>query len=118
MTETVLVRGEGGWEFEQDVPAEGTAQRELFDDAIAKGRLVIVSEVDRMDSEASTADYPSDGSIDAVVRWVRGGAEDIDPVQGWDERAAEALAAEIAKGKPRSALVKLLTPLVNPPAED
>jgi hypothetical protein len=42
MATTVNVRGEGGYVFEMDVPAEGTAAREVYDDAIAKGRLTIV----------------------------------------------------------------------------
>jgi hypothetical protein len=42
MAETVWVRGEGGHVFEMDVPAEGTERREVYDDALAKGRLTIV----------------------------------------------------------------------------
>lgn len=40
---TVRVRGEGGWEFDQDIPAEGTLARGVFDKQIAKGQLVVVS---------------------------------------------------------------------------
>lgn len=117
MAETVTVRGEGGWEFEQDVPAEGTVQRELFDDAVAKGRLVILSEPEPSDP-VDPSSVP-DGTIDSVIAWVHGASEDDSPTEGWDERAALALAAETAKGDDaRSGLVRLLTPLVNPPAED
>lgn len=41
---TVTVRGEGGAVFDMDIPVEGTVRREAFDDAIAKGRLVVLDE--------------------------------------------------------------------------
>jgi hypothetical protein len=40
--QTILVKGEGGHQFAVDVPADGTNQREIFDDALAKGRLAII----------------------------------------------------------------------------
>ena len=42
-TETVFVRGQGGTIFERDVPAEGSLLREVFDEQLAKGELVIVA---------------------------------------------------------------------------
>lgn len=118
MADTIRVRGEGGWEFDMDVPDDPT-KRELFDDAVANGRLTILSapEVDEP-SDPAPSDVP-DGSIDKVTEWVRGGPEDQEPTEGWEQRAADALAAELAKGDDaRSSLVKLLSPLVEPPAED
>jgi hypothetical protein len=40
--DVLTVRGEGGDEFTQTVPADGTQQRETFDGMIAKGLLVVV----------------------------------------------------------------------------
>jgi len=40
--DVLTVRGEGGDEYIQTVPADGTQQRETFDAMIAKGLLVIV----------------------------------------------------------------------------
>lgn len=114
MTDTVRVRGEGGWEFDMDVPSD-PLRRELFDDAVANGRLVIL---DSVEDESDQSVVPG-GSIASVVEWVRGGTDDQDPRKGWDQRASQALAVELAKGdKARSGLVDLLSTLVNPPVED
>jgi hypothetical protein len=43
---TLRVRGEGGAEWDQDVPADGTTQRELLDDHIAKGRILVLEDPD------------------------------------------------------------------------
>lgn len=40
---TITVKGEGGSIFDMDVPEEGTVRREVFDQAIAKGRLQVLS---------------------------------------------------------------------------
>lgn len=58
----VTVKGEGGAVFDMDVPDEGTVQRELFDDALAKGRLTLVDDPDGLldgpdpDGEAKDSD--------------------------------------------------------------
>lgn len=44
MTTTVRVRGENGWVFEQDVPADGTPARARFEEQVAKGLLVVLGE--------------------------------------------------------------------------
>jgi hypothetical protein len=41
---TITVRSEGGVVSDLDVPDEGTVQRELFDDHLAKGRYVVLSD--------------------------------------------------------------------------
>lgn len=41
--QTIRVRGEGGAEFDVDIPKAGGVQRELLDDALLKGRLSIVA---------------------------------------------------------------------------
>lgn len=69
---TITVRGEGGAVFDMDVPAEGTVRREVFDDALAKGRLVILS-----------GDVPAEGAVlpdptDKVAVW-RAYAVSVDP---------------------------------------
>jgi hypothetical protein len=43
---TIRVRGEGGAEWDQDVPELGTVQRELLDDGIAKGRIQVLVDPD------------------------------------------------------------------------
>lgn len=73
----------------------------------------------RLDGETSELSAVPDGSIDSVVEWVRGGPDDQEPTEGWERRASDALDVELAKGDDaRSGLVKLLSPLVSPPAED
>lgn len=54
------------------------------------------------------------GNVDDIVAWVRGSAPDEEPAEGWDERAQEALDAELA-GKDRPSLVKQLKAVLAPP---
>ena len=65
-----------------------------------------------VDELGEGGDSVPDGKVADVVDWVRGGPEDEEPTDGWPERAAQALAVETAKDKPRSSLVELLTELV------
>lgn len=44
MPVTVRVRGGGGWELDMDVPAEGTPARELYEQKLANGDLVLVDQ--------------------------------------------------------------------------
>lgn len=39
---TLLVRGEGGAEFHMDVPPAGSNRREIFDEHVRKGWLVVL----------------------------------------------------------------------------
>jgi hypothetical protein len=55
MGATVRVRGEGGWEFDQDIPAEGTLAREAFDDSIRRGVIRIVGDDPRDVGDAEPA---------------------------------------------------------------
>jgi len=41
---TVRVRGGGGWELDMDVPPEGTHARELYEQKLANGDLVLVDQ--------------------------------------------------------------------------
>jgi hypothetical protein len=41
--QTITVRGEGGAEFDTDVPKTGTTAREIFDEFIGKGWLTVVA---------------------------------------------------------------------------
>lgn len=61
----VTVRGEGGAVFDMDVPAEGTVQRELLDDALAKGRLTLVEDPDGALSGPDEAGGGGEGSPEA-----------------------------------------------------
>lgn len=100
-----------------DVPSD-PLRRELFDDAVANGRLRVLSTIEVSDETVEQSAVP-DGSIDSVVEWVRGGPDDQEPTEGWERRASDALDVELAKGDDaRSGLVKLLSPLVSPPVED
>ncbi len=74
MPTTITVKGEGGAVFDMDVPEEGTVRREVFDQAIAKGRLQVLS-----------GDWPPDEAevfvpdlIDKVAAW-RDYATSVDP---------------------------------------
>lgn len=112
MERTVRVRYEGGSESFLDIPDAGTMARSQFDDAVAKGRIVILDD-DETTEPAVVVDPDAvpDGAITAVVDWVRGAPEDTTPADGWVERAQRALDVEVA-GKNRTSLVKLLTTLV------
>lgn len=74
---TITVRGEGGAVSELDVPDEGTIQRELFDDHIAKGRYVVLSG-DWPASDEDEAGSPLPGPADKVAAW-RDYAASVDP---------------------------------------
>lgn len=116
--ETVTVRGEGGDVFEMDVPFAATPAREHYDQAIAAGRLVIVTNATRADTEygyklvaepeplatepSKDPDAVPDGTVAEVEAWV---GDDI-------ERADRALDVENAKTKPRSSLVDHLTAVI------
>lgn len=59
---TLRVRGEGGAEFDMDLPAEGSPRREIFDEFVAKGWLVILEgEVPAPAAPAVEADVVIDG---------------------------------------------------------
>lgn len=53
---TLVVRGEGGAVFPMDVPTTGTVKREIFDEHIRKGWLIVVS----TDPDTYLADPPDD----------------------------------------------------------
>lgn len=70
---------------------------------------------DEPDSEREPDNGPPSGKVADVVDWVRGGPEGTEPTDGWEARADTALAAELAKDKPRASLIDILEALV--PAE-
>lgn len=118
---TLRVRGEGGAEWDQDVPDEGTTQRELLDDLIAKGRVIVLHDPDADDEPAGQDDAPpapgpADGTIDDVIARVWGGPLEDPAADGWRERATAALDAEKAKGdKARTRLVARLEEIATTP---
>lgn len=118
---TVRVRGEGGAESVVDVPPPGTHRREVFDEFVAKGILVVLDDPTSADTPERPApadpDAVPDGTIGEVVDWVRGAPEGEDPADGWSVRAGLALEAEAAKPEPRKTLVKLLTEVLSAPGQ-
>ena len=56
---TLRVRGEGGAEFDMDLPAEGSPRREIFDEFVAKGWIVI------LDGELSARAAPAAEDVPA-----------------------------------------------------
>ncbi len=72
---TVTVKGEGGAVFDLDVPEEGTVQRELLDDALAKGRLTLVDDPDGALSEPEPEEVEADTEAE-------GGSPEIPPRSG------------------------------------
>lgn len=58
---TLTVRGEGGAVFDMDVPEAGTPRREVFDDMVRKGQLVILEgEIPNEPNVEPDGDPPSD----------------------------------------------------------
>ena len=78
--DTLRVRGEGGTEFDLDVPEDGTERRSIFDKHIASGFLTIVSDEVAVDedtdkaSNAATEETPTAPSAPAAsapkAEWV------------------------------------------------
>lgn len=112
MPETVQVRYESGHVQTMDVPELGTVARDLFDDHVAKGRYTILDGDPAADVTPADPSAVPSGSVADVTVWVRGGDDDSDPVDGWQDRARQALDAEQVAPKPRKGLVALLEGLV------
>lgn len=112
---TITVRGEGGDIFDMDVPAEGTARREIFEHMVEKGTLTVLSGTvptvgnDQDEDPVLTpevlaalefVDEVPDGNAEELLAW----AED-DP-----ERQLAALIVEQADGgKGRKGVIEALT---------
>lgn len=65
---TLTVKGDGGSIFDMDVPEEGTVRREVFDQAIAKGRLQVLSGDWPPESDDEPDGPPDPGAKVAVWR--------------------------------------------------
>lgn len=59
-----------------------------------------------LDDAVDAAPGVPDGSVEDVLAWVFG--EEEDPLEGWEDRAAVALAAEDERPKPRKGVVEAL----------
>ncbi len=89
MADTVFVRGTGGTIFEMDVPESGHA-RERFDQALAKGELVVIEHavwVERPDGSRhlEVPAEPDDNDTDEVAA-----ADEPRPKRGRKAAAADA----------------------------
>lgn len=73
----VFVRGSGGAIFEMDVPAEGSNQRELYDQKIANGELAIVDAAEWVDVMGAD----KDGKPAVISRVLRAVAADDKPTK-------------------------------------
>ena len=116
---TLTVKGEGGHVFEMDVPAEGTARREIFDEFVQKGTIVVlegkvpetqtVAEPDPVDPQVAAAlelvDEVPDANADEVLSWAEDDA---------DRQLAALMVEQGEDGKGRKGVVESLTSALTP----
>jgi hypothetical protein len=64
---TLRVRGEGGAEFDMDVPPDGSPRREVFDEMVRKGLLVVLEgEIPGAGPDSEPVDALEDLKVDEL----------------------------------------------------
>lgn len=109
MTDTIFVRGAGGGIVEMSVPRDGSVRREIFDNQLHKGQLIVVAHAEKVPTrrgykwvEIRNGRQVEPEPITADLDDLRGKAADLDvKVDGrW---GVERLQAEIAAAEAEAA---------------